>query len=200
MTAQNPDLELLQRIRGGDSDALGVMLERYWAPVVRYVASLVDSSDAAEDVAQDTFIRLWERRDAWSLDGSVRALLYRIARNIGLDERRRRDARARADHNAGTPRAYAAPDEHVENDELRTAIAVAVESLPERRREAFKLVRYHGLSYREAAAVLDLAPQTIANHVTLALTGLRAALAPYRYDRSNEVKPAQREQRAHRSA
>lgn len=200
MTTHNADLELLERISRGDSRALGVLLERYWAPVVRYVASLVDSDDAAEDVAQDTFVRLWERRDAWSRDGSVRALLYRIARNLGLDELRRREARARADHRATTPNPVTGPEEHLENEEVRSVIARAVQSLPERRREAFMLVRYHGLSYREAGDVLDLAPQTIANHLTLALTNLRAALAPYLYDRWRDGTTSQVDQRTHRSA
>jgi RNA polymerase sigma-70 factor (ECF subfamily) len=182
MAPSHPDLELLRRIRRDDSAALGVILERYWAPVVRYAASLLECADAAEDVAQDTFVRLWERRDAWSLDGSVRALLYRIARNLGLDERRRRNARNRADQMAHAPTPGRTPDKAIEDDEIQAAIWRAVESLPQRRREVFVLVRHHGLSYREAAAVLDVAPQTVANHLTMALSDLRKTLAPYFYE------------------
>jgi len=200
MTASNPDQDLLERIRNGNSKALGVLLERYWAPLVCYLGSLLKSDDAAEDVAQDTFVRMWERRDAWSVNGSVRALLYRVARNLALDELRRGDARTRADLGSSPPSPGVAPDEHMENDELRSVIARAVESLPARRREAFMLVRHHGLSYREAADVLELAPQTIANHLTLALTDLRAAVAPYFYDRSSDLASSHGEQRTHRSA
>jgi RNA polymerase sigma-70 factor (ECF subfamily) len=71
--------------------------------------------------------------------------------------------------------------EHVEHEELGRIIARAVDALPPRRRDVFVLVRYHGLSYREAAQVLDLAPQTVANHLSMALANLRDSLAPYFY-------------------
>jgi RNA polymerase sigma-70 factor (ECF subfamily) len=193
MSPSHPDLDLLKRIQKGDAKALGIILERYWAPVVRYAAAILGCPDAAEDVAQDTFVRLWERRDAWTMDGSVRALLYRIARNLGLDERRRRSARQRADEGTAFPVSVRTPDELIEDDEIRTAIGRAVDMLPERRREVFILVRHHGLSYREAAGVLDLAPQTVANHLTMAVSDLRKALAPFFYDHAEDRAEDKRE-------
>jgi len=175
------DLELLSRIGTDDPSALGVILERYWAPVVRFATGFLHSRDAAEDVAQETFVRLWERRDAWQREGSLRALLFRITRNLCLDEIRRRSARERADRQASQQTWHSTAAEHVEREELGRIIARAVDTLPPRRRDVFVLVRYHGLSYREAAQVLDLAPQTVANHLSMALADLRDSLAPYFY-------------------
>jgi RNA polymerase sigma-70 factor (ECF subfamily) len=175
------DLELLSRIGTDDPAALGVILERYWAPVVRFATGFLHSRDAAEDVAQETFVRLWERRDAWQQEGSLRALLFRITRNLSLDEIRRRSARERADKRASRPALRSTAAENVEHEELGNIIARAVDALPPRRRDVFVLVRYHGLSYREAAQVLDLAPQTVANHLSMALANLRDSLAPYFY-------------------
>jgi RNA polymerase sigma-70 factor (ECF subfamily) len=194
------DVVLLSRIQEGDSGALEILLERYWAPVVRYVATILGSRDAAEDVAQDTFVRLWERREAWKLEGSVRALLFRVARNLSLDELRRRSARERTLRAIpiAPPLRSAAKD--LEDFELRAVVVKAVESLPPRRRQVFILIRHYGLSYRETADVLDLSPQTVANHLSLALADLRESLAPHFRERSDLTSSAQGDVTGHRSA
>jgi len=74
------DVPLLARMRSGDTGALDLLLEQYWAPLVTYSGRLLNSHDMAEDVVQEAFIRLWEHRERWSLEGSVRALLYKITR------------------------------------------------------------------------------------------------------------------------
>jgi RNA polymerase sigma-70 factor (ECF subfamily) len=184
MTVDQVDFELLPRIRNGDEAALATLLERYWKPVVRYVAGFLGGADAAEDAAQEAFVRLWERRETLKPSGSVRGLLFRMARNAALDEGRRRGARERAD--AYAPEVpISTPADALENTELGGIIAAAVDALPEQRRDVFVLVRHHGLSYKEASQVLDLAPQTVANHLCMALADLRTALAPHFYGRSH---------------
>ena len=185
MTADQVDFDLLPRIRSGDADALATVLECYWKPVVRYVATFLGGMDSAEDAAQEAFVRLWERRQKLKASGSVRGLLFRMARNAALDELRRRSARERADASAETVPTTPSPADDVQDAELGAIIDRAVAALPERRREVFVLVRRQGLPYREAAAVLDLSPQTVANHLSLALSDLRTALAPHFYGRSH---------------
>ncbi|UCC74045.1 MAG: RNA polymerase sigma-70 factor [Gemmatimonadota bacterium] len=194
------DVALLSRIQEGDTRALEILLERYWAPVVRYVATILGSRDAAEDVAQDTFVRLWERREAWKLEGSVRALLFRMARNLSLDELRRRSAREGTLRVALDAPSLRSPDRDLESYEFRALIVKAVDSLPPRRRQVFILVRHYGLSYREAADVLDLSPQTVANHLSLALADLRESLAPHFHERSNLTRSTEGDVTGHRSA
>jgi RNA polymerase sigma-70 factor (ECF subfamily) len=170
------DRALLQRIQGGDESALQELLLRYWESVVRVASQFLGSWDAAEDVAQETFIRLWERRQDWGLEGSVRGLLFRIARNAAIDAHRKRSADERASARAPEPVPSQPPDEVTAQRELEAVINRALEALPERRREVFILVRHHGLSYKEAAEALELSPQTVANHMSLALADLRTHL------------------------
>lgn len=177
MSSDPSDLELLGCIRKGDADAMGIVLERYWAPVVRHAAAILGSTCEAEDVAQETFVRIWERREAWKLEGSLRGLLFQIARNLSLDGRRRRLTRNRKLRLLPNVSHAPSPEEHVLNAELGDTISRALDALPERRREVFLLVRHHGLSHREVAQLLSLSPQAVANHVTLALRDLRAALS-----------------------
>lgn len=178
MTQPSGDRDLLQRIQQGDESALQELLGRYWEAVVRVAAQFQDGVDPAEDVAQETFIRLWERRESWGPDGSVRGLLFRIAHNAAIDTRRKRAADERAAARAETPCATEPPNDHAERQELDAAVNGALASLPERRREVFLLVRRQGLSYREAAEVLGLSAQTVANHMSLALNDLRERLDP----------------------
>ena len=174
------DSELLRRSAAGDPGALEVILGRYWAQVVRYAASLLDDVDQAEDAAQECFVRLWERRETWKRDGSLRGLLFQIVRNLALDERRRVRARARAVEQAREARPPRTPAQDAEAAEVRSLLARALRALPERRREVFTLVRIHGMSHREVAELLAIAPQTVANHLSMALAELRDALAAAR--------------------
>jgi RNA polymerase sigma-70 factor (ECF subfamily) len=180
MIGDASDLELLERTRAGDPAALGAILDRYWAPVARYAATLLEDDDEAEDAAQECFVRLWEHRESWTPEGSLRGLLFQIVRNLAFDERRRARARARAAYTAPETSPPRTPEQDAETAELRVLLARAIRALPERRREVFVLVRCHGLSHREVARLLGLSPQTVANHLSLALSDLREALATTR--------------------
>ena len=74
--SSHPDVALVTRMGRGDSAALGVIVERYWPSLVRYATGLLRNRDEAEDVAQETLERLWERRDAWKVEGSVLPLTF----------------------------------------------------------------------------------------------------------------------------
>lgn len=158
-----------------------MILERHWPSLVRYTTSLLGDSDDAEDVVQQTFIRFWEHRDAWHVDGSALPLLLRIARNLSLDKLRRRATREKAGSSAPRPATQPTPDDVLEHEELNATVIAAVDSLPERRRKVLLLTRLHGLSRTEVAGIMDLAPQTVANHLTLAMNDVRAKLAPHLY-------------------
>jgi RNA polymerase sigma-70 factor (ECF subfamily) len=179
MSSNDSDLDLLARIREGDERALGIVAERYWIHVVRHAAAILGSTARAEDIAQETFVRIWERRETWKLEGSVRGLLFMISRNLSLDERRRDVTRARAVRHSPCVSRFPSPEEHSIGTELDEAYSRALKMLPERRREVYLLVRHHGLSHQEVSQALALSPQTVANHVRLALIDLREALSAH---------------------
>jgi RNA polymerase sigma-70 factor (ECF subfamily) len=164
----------------GDPAVLDGLLDQYWTPLVTYAATLLRSWDAAEDVVQETFVRIWERRESWSTAGSVRALLFQIARNLALDETRRRDRHLTLlDGESPMARRITTPADELEGAELEAAYREALANLPERRREVFLLSRQHGLSYREIADTMDISPQTVANQLSAALAELRRSLESF---------------------
>ena len=170
------DRELVARLRRGDAGALELILQRHWPPVVAYLVRVVGSQDAAEDIAQRTFWRLWERRARWRDSGSLRGLVYRVARNLAISERRRWGAEARSAAAAAGRRPPPSPLELLEDRQLRHALDHAIQALPARRREVFVLRCIHGLSYAEIAAITGTAPQTVANQLSRALATLRTTL------------------------
>ena len=179
--SESRDVPLMERIQRGDPDALDEALYCFWEPLVRYAQSFLGSSDAAEDAAQEAFVRLWRHREQWSATESLRAYLYRILRNHLMNERRAQRVRSRWRERVlrRSPRGPTTPMEIVEYGELADSVRAALEALPPRRREVFTLARFHGLSYGEIAEALDISPQTVANQMSAALSTLRVELAPF---------------------
>ncbi|HEY9429243.1 MAG TPA: sigma-70 family RNA polymerase sigma factor [Gemmatimonadaceae bacterium] len=163
-----------------DADTLDGLLRQFWRPLVAYAGRLLDDTEAAEDVVQRAFVRLWEHGHAIPTGDEVRPFLYRIVRNLASNEwRRRQTRRSWLDRESMLHPHQAMPSQDVEEDELAAALAAAVERLPARRREVFVLSRYHALTNAQIAEVLSIAPQTVANQLVSALRELRVMLGPY---------------------
>jgi RNA polymerase sigma-70 factor, ECF subfamily len=171
------DRDLLVRLTKDDVSALDQVLARYWAPIVLYLGGLLRSGDAAEDVAQETFCRLWERRGQLRDTGSLRGFLYQVAHNLAITEQRRVRARARVVDliRSEEPRFEMPVD--IGGDTLDASLQRAIGELPARRREVLLLRSVHGLSYKEIARALGIAPQTVGNQFSAALSSLRRTLA-----------------------
>jgi len=181
-TAAGLDDALLDRMIAGDAGAFAILLDQYWRPLVLYCRRIVGEQAAAEDAAQDAFVRLWENRDKWKPRSSPRALLYTIARNNALNQRKSASARLRRlVHRAAStaPAQVTTPAERSEASELRAAIEQAIAHLPRRQQEVITLSRFDGFTREEIAAVTGLSPQTVANYLVAALAELRTKLAAF---------------------
>lgn len=175
---EDHETRLMELVRAGDTDALRDLMDAYWQPLVAYAYTFVGSHDRAEDLAQETFIRLWERRKEWTPDGSVRSYLYRIVRNLAIDDQRKSKVRRLWAERVkrDPPPVFPPPDDVLEDNELYAAVERAIRELPPRRREVFILRRFHQLSYSQIAEVMGITPRTVANQLSTALAELRATL------------------------
>jgi RNA polymerase sigma-70 factor (ECF subfamily) len=175
------DAALVARLALDDGQALAALMERYWRPMVAFALDKMGSQDVAEDLVQEAFVRVWERRRQLRPYASPRAYLYRVLRNLMTDDFRRRRLRERFGFlkALGTPEEVPSPVAVLEASEFATAADRAIAALPERRRDVFTLAHLHGLSYREVAETMGITPRTVANHMSLALAQLRASLAVF---------------------
>jgi RNA polymerase sigma-70 factor, ECF subfamily len=175
------DRLLTARFVRGDEGALAEIIKLYWRPVITYTMAYVGSSDAAQDIAQESFARLWRQRHQWIAGRSVRPFLFRVAHNLARNEQRHRRVRAHWAVSEGAEPVRTSPsvaqiyDAHALNDEAGRAIR----ALPERRRQVFILARFEELSYREIAELMGISVQTVANQMSAALADLRSALEPF---------------------
>jgi RNA polymerase sigma-70 factor (ECF subfamily) len=179
--AECDEAALMERVREGDVAAFEELVDRFWGRTFSYARHLAGDRDRAYDIAQEAFTRLWQRKAEWRPTGSVVVWLLRTARNLVVNDQRKWSVRARWERRASReeiagPRT---PLEEVEGEELRAAMHRAVEALAPRRREAFTLFHLQNLSYREIAEIMEVQPQSVANHLQAAIADLRVSLGAF---------------------
>jgi RNA polymerase sigma-70 factor (ECF subfamily) len=182
---ERQELELFARMRTGDEGAFETLFRAYARPLCDFAYSYVGSQPAAQEIVQELFCRLWERRDTLEMPRSVYAYLFSATRNRAINHLRDRRVQAAFLHRAlrremGREAHRSAPQEQeLEAKALSDALARAVEELPERCREVFTLTRDHRLTYAQVAEALHISPKTVEIHMGRALALLRQKLRPW---------------------
>jgi RNA polymerase sigma factor (sigma-70 family) len=181
--------DLGARLRAGDPDALDALMRDLWEPLLRFAIRALHDHDSAQDLVQESFVRLWMVRQRLEA-GSVRSYLYRVLRNLIHDEARRRRVRERgALAMANDPeRSPTTASPELPRPDPGAAVTRAIADLPARRREAFQLAYLQGLSYREIGEVMGTSPATVKNQVAAALAHLRVSLRPLLSDLSDHAE------------
>lgn len=159
---------LMLLARDGDRDAFAEIVTGCAEPVRRFVEQLHPGHDI-DDIVQDTFIRLWTALPRFRGDSSGLTYVFAIARRAAVDEVRRAHRRTR------TARSLHLIDRHSDIGEVH-AMEALVAGLPDARREAFVLTQILGLSYEEAAAIVEVPVGTIRSRVARARDDLSADL------------------------
>ena len=169
---------LMRRAASGDTLAFGVIVQAYQSRLVRFAARLLGDTDAAQDAAQEAFLRLWRLRASYQPRGCLQAYLLRTVRSVCLDYARVRRSWEPLEEGAGG--AVPDPADLAQSRSLADAVRLAVQFLPEPQRVVFVLSQYEGLSYAEIAGVLDCPPGTVASRKHQATETLRRKLYSWR--------------------
>lgn len=174
------DAGLMERVRGGDRDAFAELVDRHKDAVVNYLTRLTGDRDRAEDLAQESFLRLWRSAGSYVEQGFLRAFLFRIATNlVRTEERREKRFRlllpflGRRDHDEP-----AAPSGLL-LQELHREVAGAVAALPLRYRVPLVLHEIEGWSYTDIARELGCREGTVKSRIHRGRQRLRQKLEPY---------------------
>ncbi len=174
------DQELVERLRGGSQDAFDAIFREHYSFLVGLVQSMLHDRGVAEEIAQDVMLELWRRRDTLIVEATLRAYLYRAARNRALNFiRHERVAQRAAPYAADETTAPATAEHALADAEIDRAVRAALEQLPPRCREVFELSRIHNLKYAEIARTLDISIKTVEAQMGKALRLLRASLADW---------------------
>lgn len=175
------DDALMQRVREGDDDAFGEIVDRYKDSLVNYLTHLVRSRDRAEEIAQDAFVRLYRNASNYREQEKLGPYLFRIATNLTVSEvrRARRWNLLLPRLNASTHTNIPAPDAGLVTDEIQRQVQAALEKLPLKYRAPLVLFEIEEWSYEEIATALAVRNGTVKSRISRARDLLRRLLAPW---------------------
>lgn len=162
--AAEDDAALMRRIAKGDQRALQLLMNAHLQKTVRLATRVMGSGAAAEDIAQEAFLRVWKNAARWE-DPETRGAqfstwLYRIVLNLCIDEKRRSKT-------VGLPEDFDIPDDRLNASdrilqrEQSARVRAALDKLPERQRAAFILCFYEEHSNKEAADLLGISVKAV---------------------------------------
>jgi RNA polymerase sigma-70 factor, ECF subfamily len=185
------DAEMMLRVKAGDDSAFDYLVQKYRRPIISFMYRMAHNSAAAEDLAQEVFLRVYRSRKNYEPSAKFSTWLYRIATNLGVNYAR--DTRHERPENvtpldepdAETGQSPDLPDKtlNVEEQILRRermrAIRQKVEALPERQRLAVIMHKYQQMDYRQIAEVLKLSESATKSLLFRAYETLRVQLKDF---------------------
>lgn len=186
------DDQLMIRLQEGDHSAFERLLERYQQPLVNFFFGNTRDRQLAEDLTQDTLLKVFDQSWDYLPTGRFRGWMFRIARNLLIDTVRRRahDALVKAVHSrneetsvlAGIAEEMLPAEQFAGNNELAQAVEAVLGTMPEEQRLTFTLHHFSDLSLPEVAEILETNVATTKSRLRLAREKLREKLRGKGFD------------------
>jgi RNA polymerase sigma-70 factor (ECF subfamily) len=169
------DQRLMVSVAAGDASAFRTLVERHTASLLAHVTRMLRNASEAEEVVQETYVRLWRSAPTYRPEAKLRTFLYGIAHNLSIDR-----LRARKKHDPDAVEALTARERtsgSVHELELRARVQHELAALPERQRAALSLVHFEELTNIEAAKLLEVSVEALESLLSRARRTLRERLA-----------------------
>jgi len=172
---QNFDL-----IKQGNEKSFETLFRAYYKPLLIYSERIVEDKDDANEIVQDIFLKLWEKRKEIEIRSTLNAYLYRAVYNNSLQllKRRKLDLKYRqykTQHSTNSIN----PSEDMIATELSHKIGLLLDALPDNCKRIFKMNRFEGMKYQEIADKLSISIKTVEANMTKALKHFRKHLSEY---------------------
>jgi RNA polymerase sigma-70 factor (ECF subfamily) len=185
------DADVMLRVKAGDGSAFDYLVQKYRRPMVNFMYRMAHNAAAAEDLAQEVFLRVYRSRGSYEASAKFTTWLYRIATNLAANHAR--DTRHERpenmvsldepDDDAGTtmdvPDSKLSVEENLVRRERLAAIRKTVQSLPERQRMAVIMHKYQQMDYKQIAEVLKLSESATKSLLFRAYETLREQLKSF---------------------
>lgn len=189
----DPDVQLMLRAKRGDDAAFSQLVENYQDRLVAVLYHLLGNQEAAEDLAQEVFLRIYRNRTKYEAKAKFSTWLFHIANNLASNWRRdgarRREAPlvgsesgplgARPQEQLLAEKSALMPARVLDRNETQTLVRAALESLNDRQKMAVLLHKFEQMSYIDIAAAMDLTPQAVKSLLSRARENLRVYLEPF---------------------
>ena len=181
----DPDHELMRRVAQGDEAAFTELVGKYKMPLHAFVYRMLNDAEEADDVTQETFIRLYRTADLYQPRAKFTTWLFAIANNLATDRLRKRVRRSTIVGEKAEKRLEKTPDRHGDpsqalgRGEQAAAVQRAIGELPPDQRTALVLYEYEELSYAEIAEVMHCSVKSVEARLYRAKEFLRRKLAKW---------------------
>ena len=176
------DTAVIKRLLEGDEGAFEQVFKAFFKRLHAYACTILKDDPTAEEMVQNVFFNLWNKRARLTIEGSLKAYLYRAVHNESLNYLKHQKVKAayQVHYTARADRGSAFPaDGRLAAGELRANIRNALNELPPQCRAIFQLSRFEQLKYREIADELGISVKTVENQMGKALRLMRVKLAEF---------------------
>jgi RNA polymerase sigma-70 factor, ECF subfamily len=182
------DAEIKEKLHHGDSSIINWLFQNYYTGLCTYAHRFTKNKSISEEIIQQSFFKLWEKKETLQINDTVIGYLYRIVRNNCLNHIKHQQIINR--YNDKYLEKLNESEELLnlsqENGlsifiakELEDKISGAIENLPHQCREIFKLSRFEGLKHLEIAEIHGITVNTVQKQISIALSKLRLELSAY---------------------
>ncbi len=177
--AEQASKDFIAAIRDGDEQAFSAFYMGYADSLIQFLTRITGNADDAEEVTQEAFATLWEKRELLDPHTSLYGFVYGMARNMAFRMLRAKTAEnKKAEEQSYDVNEFAGlADEGLITAETSLLLEEVIRNMPDQRRRVFELSRKEGLSYNEIAREMGISLNTVRTHMSLALKELRAALS-----------------------
>jgi RNA polymerase sigma-70 factor, ECF subfamily len=174
------DITLFRQITNNHKSAFDELFRRYYIPLCNYALKICLSGEHAEEAVQSVFIYLWEHRTRLDIQQSVASYLYKSVRLKIYENYRSQQTKAKYEEifSLNQELTEDTNSQEIDSYELSCLIWSAVDQLPEKCGEIFRLSRDEGLTYNEIAEHLHISVKTVENQMGIAFKKLREILYP----------------------
>jgi RNA polymerase sigma-70 factor (ECF subfamily) len=174
---QNDDRLLLLQVSKGNETAFAELYNLHWNKVYSIALLYLKSPDAAMDIVQETFLKVWTKREDLPELESFSAWLHTMARNLVIDSFRKKETYEKHILQAAAKEEGTfLPDQQLDSKQTAFFIHQAINNLPPRQQQVYKLSRIDGLKRSEVAERMNISPDTVREHMSKALKSVRAYL------------------------
>lgn len=173
---QHVDIALLQKLKEGDQQAFELLYTKHAKPIYWKIRRMVKLEEEVDELFQELFVRIWERREQIDVQQPFSAYLYRIAENMVYDFYRKaaRTEKLRDTLRERTQEGYDQIEQTLFKKETSELLHQAIATMPPLRRQAFILCKIEEKSYEEAAEIMGISTNTIRNHIVKGTHTLKA--------------------------
>lgn len=170
--------KLIEEVQAGNREAWEYITRNYYPQILHFIMNMVHDHETAEELVQDVFVNFWLKRDRFVITISLKAYLYRAARNHTLNYLKRK--KFEQEYQKGLAQSMILHKNETEDgfqfSELEKALAEAIDALPESCKEIFMMSRFEDMTYKEISQALDIPVRTVHYQIGLALKFLRERL------------------------